>query len=231
MEEIMAEEVTYPVLPVSRWWSLRKKFKQSLPANLTPSTLAVMLGMEERSAKLNVYHQLIRLGLIDKDGKVNSALANKWREDEHYSDVCRQIRESIYPKELLDIAPGPTINRNEVARWFRLNASVGESAANKMAGIYELLAEADAGKSQDDHNTPSRRDSTIIRKNNKSNKPGASELKSPKPLEKSLTVVGSGLGEPSVHIDIQVHISPDATAEQIDQVFESMAKHLYPKRD
>lgn len=32
---------------------------------------------------------------------------------------------------------------------------------------------------------------------------------------------------PSVHIDIQIHISPDSTANQIDQIFASMAKHLY----
>jgi hypothetical protein len=32
---------------------------------------------------------------------------------------------------------------------------------------------------------------------------------------------------PSVHIDIQIHISPEASADQIDQVFKSMAKHLY----
>jgi uncharacterized protein DUF5343 len=32
---------------------------------------------------------------------------------------------------------------------------------------------------------------------------------------------------PSVHIDVQVHISPEASADQIDQVFASMAKHLY----
>jgi hypothetical protein len=32
---------------------------------------------------------------------------------------------------------------------------------------------------------------------------------------------------PSVHIDIQVHISPEATPLQIDQVFKSMAQHLY----
>lgn len=31
---------------------------------------------------------------------------------------------------------------------------------------------------------------------------------------------------PSLHIDIAVHISPDANAEQIDQIFESMANHL-----
>ena len=32
---------------------------------------------------------------------------------------------------------------------------------------------------------------------------------------------------PSLHIDIQVHISPEAPADQIDRIFESMAKHLY----
>ncbi len=38
---------------------------------------------------------------------------------------------------------------------------------------------------------------------------------------------GGGDPVPSLHIDIQVHISPDATPEQIDKIFESMAKHLY----
>ena len=32
---------------------------------------------------------------------------------------------------------------------------------------------------------------------------------------------------PTLHINIQVHISSDATAEQIDKIFESMAKHLF----
>jgi hypothetical protein len=32
---------------------------------------------------------------------------------------------------------------------------------------------------------------------------------------------------PSVHIDLQIHISPDLSSEKIDGLFESMAKHLY----
>lgn len=32
---------------------------------------------------------------------------------------------------------------------------------------------------------------------------------------------------PDLHIDIQVHISPEASPEQIEKVFESMARHLY----
>ncbi|MGI6460131.1 MAG: hypothetical protein ACOX5J_08530 [Candidatus Hydrogenedentales bacterium] len=34
---------------------------------------------------------------------------------------------------------------------------------------------------------------------------------------------------PAVHIDIQIHIAADAKPEQIDQIFTSMAKHLYGK--
>jgi hypothetical protein len=38
-------------------------------------------------------------------------------------------------------------------------------------------------------------------------------------------------GVPSVHIDVQIHISPEATADQIDQIFKSMSKHLYGARE
>jgi hypothetical protein len=32
---------------------------------------------------------------------------------------------------------------------------------------------------------------------------------------------------PALHIDIQIHISPEASAEQIEQIFASMARHVY----
>ena len=32
---------------------------------------------------------------------------------------------------------------------------------------------------------------------------------------------------PSIHIDIQIHISPEVSPEQIDKIFESMAKHIF----
>ncbi len=34
---------------------------------------------------------------------------------------------------------------------------------------------------------------------------------------------------PTVHMDFQIHISPEAGVEQIDAIFASMAKHLYNK--
>jgi hypothetical protein len=38
-------------------------------------------------------------------------------------------------------------------------------------------------------------------------------------------------GGPALHIDIQIHISAESTPQQIDKIFESMAKHLYGRKD
>lgn len=35
--------------------------------------------------------------------------------------------------------------------------------------------------------------------------------------------------QPTIHIDLQIHISPEATLEQIDQMFASISKHLQSK--
>jgi len=35
---------------------------------------------------------------------------------------------------------------------------------------------------------------------------------------------------PSLHVDVQIHIPPEATQEQIDHIFASMAKHLYHRQ-
>lgn len=43
--------------------------------------------------------------------------------------------------------------------------------------------------------------------------------------------VASNSPNHSVHIDIQIHISPEAATDQIDQIFKSMAKHLYGATD
>ena len=34
---------------------------------------------------------------------------------------------------------------------------------------------------------------------------------------------------PEISINLQIHISSDASTDQIDQIFESMAKHIYKK--
>ena len=38
---------------------------------------------------------------------------------------------------------------------------------------------------------------------------------------------GAAPNIPSIHINVQIHIDPNSTPEQIDQIFSSMARHLY----
>ena len=54
----------------------------------------------------------------------------------------------------------------------------------------------------------------------------AEQVQTPEEVETSNRVNGTG---PNVHLDIQIHIPAEATAEQIDQIFASMARHLYNK--
>lgn len=231
----------FPTLPSAIWWELRRKWRQTLPSLVTPRSLAVLLDMEERSARLNVYNGLLKLNLVDKEGHPTE-LANSWREDDLYPGVCKQIKESIYPKELLELAPGPEINRKDVERWFRLNANVGASSAGKMAGLYEILSEGDPAKKLEtpklSQGRQAQKPSSAISKAGKIPEvysiPTENTEKKPRSIghpEKTSFPNNGSLSEPSIHIDIQIHISPNADLTQIDHVFESMAKHLYPRRN
>lgn len=54
-------------------------------------------------------------------------------------------------------------------------------------------------------------------------------LQAPITDPKTTAKPGARSNAPSLHIDVQVHVSAEASAEQIDQIFASMAKHLYGK--
>jgi len=218
----MAEESkkTYPSIPIKHWWALRDKFKQSIPASVTPGYIATTLGMQERSAKANIIPYLVMLGLIDQDGKPTERAVN-WRDDEHYPEVCKQIRQELYPRELLDAIPGPSVDRDAVERWFANKLGVGEVAAKRMARVYELLSEA----------VPSKR----VSKERKVRQPTVSRVIKPRPVAAEDFVSQEQLASatqlaPSLNFNIQVHISPDASADQIDQIFASIAKHLQKLR-
>ena len=54
----------------------------------------------------------------------------------------------------------------------------------------------------------------------------------PESAESKRSIVGvvrpnGSSSEPSVHINIQIHIDPSSTPDQVDQIFSSMARHLY----
>lgn len=228
----------YPKMPVKQWWALRNRFKQSIPGTVTASYLATVLGMEEISAGKNVLPALRRIGLVDQEGRPTE-LARRWRDDADYPSVCEEMKRAVYPQELIDAVPDPISNRNAAVRWFA-RGGAGASLVDKRVAFYQVLSEADPSKGQDSAKTSNNGKSTtkkesVTRKSrpspvinnpsadSKPNTGNATENTEPhKKQQHSLQSFG-----PQLHIDIQIHISPDASPDQIDQIFASMAKHLY----
>ena len=103
-----SEKNTYPYLPTKAWWTLRQKFNRSIPPQVTPPYLVAVLGGKETSAKGNVLPALKAVGLVDEDGATTNR-AKLWRDDTSYADVCREIREEIYPPDLLNAIPDASL--------------------------------------------------------------------------------------------------------------------------
>ena len=218
------------MLPVSHWWELRKQFKRSIPGVVTDNYLATVLDMKIDSARNNVLPYLKQLKIIDEEGKT-SERAKQWRDDERYATVCKEMLAETYPKELLDAAPGAE-DRDKAERWFANHTGAGESAARRMTGIYTVLLQADAAKQPDqekkDRPRPARFERPAV-------PPVAAQRRDvpPPPLMSSVHAEVRTPAKPAVpdiNINLQVHISADAAPDQIDQIFASMARHIY-RRD
>lgn len=223
---------TYPRMPTKNWWDLRRKFVQSPPKQVTADYLQTVLGVEQGAAS-NLIPPLRAIGLIDESGKPTS-VANDWRSDEHYPDVCKSLIEKLYPHDLRDALPGPKPDRDKVEKWFMRNTGTGEGAAKQMAAFYLLLCEADPAaedqKAEAKKNTAAPKPKTPRPKAMRTSETAERHPVSVHPpVQPAATGGTNGAPIPSVHIDIQVHIAADASTAQIDQVFASMAKHLYGK--
>jgi len=230
----MAEEKkkSFPKIPRNNWFLLREKFKQRAPEKVSASYIATALSMGEASARANIIPPLRAFGLIDEAGRP-SELAYDWRDDGKYPKVCRSILESTYPQEVRDLFHDAGVPFKEISSWFARAARVGESAARGYAATYLMLLEADLTKAKE---AASKTVSTSKATATKVTKTAASVPRQtaaatsvpkhsgnpPAPLNDSRL----GAFSPKVHIDIQIHISPDSSPEQIDKIFESMAKNL-----
>lgn len=226
------QKTRFPRINAGHWWTLRDRFKASVPRNVDETYLATILGgMSAASARANVKAPLRIMGLINKDG-APTELAQQWRLDEPYPSVCKQIVESVYPGSLLDAVPMETPSVEAAKSWFMNVARVGDAAAGSMAGTYVMLCEADITKRREPKTSTTRvvrktkpepKDNgrvTAVTQEQPSDSTGGATSK-PKP-----PTMGEA-SAPSLHIDVQIHISADSSEGQIDAIFSSMAKHLY----
>lgn len=234
----MAEEKkkSFPKIPRANWFALREKFKQKPPSEVTISYLSSVLGITEPSAA-NLIPPLKALGLIGQDNKPTD-LAFEWRDDATYPAACEKMFTETYPAEVREIYHEPSTSVRDVATWFSKYLRIGESAASNIASMYLLLLEKDPAKKEAAAKPKS---PSALKASTRIKTPvSVPTKKTDKRLDQAENLAAhSGVGAvaekeherghgftPKLHVDIQIHISPDSTAEQIDKIFESMAKHL-----
>lgn len=213
---------SFPMLPVGHWWALRKKFQQSIPGNIPYNYLATVLCMEAESARANVLPFLKTLGILDEDGKPKER-ARLWRDDGHYPEVCEAILKEVYPQELLDIAPGPKVDRELAEKWFAHQTGAGVGACRRMAALYAVLVDADP---HGETLAPKPR-SAAKPKTAKPQRATATRNESIPTAPGTPAALPSGqLAAPGININMQIHISADTPSDQIDRIFAAMAKHI-----
>lgn len=207
-----------------------------MPREVDASYLATVLSIGEAAAG-NLTSPLRAVGLIDENGRPTD-LALAWRDDEQYRQAATTMLESIYPQGLRDAAPPPTPNRGAVVRWFSRATGAGQAATERMARLYLLLAAGDsaAGDPAVAERAPRQgqagaegREPRRTRAAASAGAPASGTTVQAAQLQAPPATPTARHAQPSVHIDIQVHIDPAATAEQIDQIFASMARHLYDR--
>jgi hypothetical protein len=227
----VAETKSYPRIPTKNWWDLRRRFRQSPPRQVDVSYLQTVLRLSEGAAK-NLLPSLRVVGLIDDSGQPTQR-AMEWRDDDRYANVCEEIREQTYPRSLLDALPPPNPDRDQVERWFARETGTGEAAAKKMAAFYLLLCEADTSAAERAPERPTR-EQAQQRPRRRSAETPPRQRGAAVTTETPLAPTPSSISRPdfpAVHIDINVHIDADASPQQIDQLFESMARHLYGREE
>jgi hypothetical protein len=228
-------DTSFPKIADSSWWKLRDLFKRKVPAIVTPTYLATALSMGEASARSNLIGPFKKIGIIDEDGKPTDR-AYDWRDDHKYKAVCEALIDEYYPQEIKDLFHSPDADLQQVTNWFMSHARCGEPAAKMYARFYILLLKADlkeadvvAAKKEATKKSPPKARKKQAKVTSKPEvevveEKSANQTTAPQaPAQPVQTVLSNA---PELHINVQLHISPESSAEQIDKIFESMAKHL-----
>lgn len=216
----MAEEKqSYPQIPSRVWWGIRDVFKARPSARLTEQTLASQLSVQPSAAKAYLKQMQI-VGLVDENGGATE-IASKWRNDPTYSEAVEEILAHTYPKELIDAYPSGSADLKKVTEWFQYGG-LGAGAARNKASTYVLIAD---GYPNDAEKAPPGRE----RKSVKDRPTGSEETRvqrKPAAATQGRSQKNDRISFPELNLNIQIHISADATTEQIEAIFAAMNKYL-----
>jgi hypothetical protein len=224
----MAAATTYPKLGETAWRTLRTRAAQAPSTKFTPATVAAIMNLgSPASATQNVVSPMRKLGLIDENGALTDR-GNEWRNDATYAQACQEILDEIYPPELAGFTtPDGSPDKAMVTKWFQ-HQKFGDSNAKQMAATYVMITEKKVTDASDKEAKPRAKRQQASGAAAKASKPTVNSASD----EAMTTAVPpqtiQPAGRPTIHLDFQIHIAADARPDVIEQIFASMAKHLYP---
>lgn len=216
----MAEKTAgFPQIPARVWWGVREFLNRSPKMKFDEGSLAVTLNVQPAAAR-QYLTELKRIGLLDEKGAATE-LGERWRHDEGYENVVEDILRSAYPEGLISIAPPGAADRAAVERWFAL-AGLGTGTAKNKAGTYIMIANDRPGEisvraaPQRTEKVPERRQPSPPR--------GAAKQSADQKGARSREQSGSSF---PLNLNVQIHISADASTDQIETIFAAMRKYLH----
>jgi Family of unknown function (DUF5343) len=245
--------LAYPNIPRATWWRLRKQFKTKMPKPLNEDYLVNTGVCKTKDSASNLVRPFKRIGLFDEDGNPTDRYFD-WMDQEKYLEVCQQILDEVYPAEVRNIFTSTDeAEKERMEIWFqRRQKNLQLAGARQYVAFYMLLLEGDVTK-QDEAvaQRPSsgktvpfqRRSESRPRASAASARASAATAQESRPTSEASrpeqhddthhrTVRRGGHSDgPSLNINIQIHIPVEATADQIDQIFRSMSRHLYHREE
>lgn len=215
----MAESPSYPQIPANAWWGVRELLIKSPTVKIDDNMLASSLDVQINAARAYI-NELKKVKILDEEGKA-TPVALKWRMDGNYTDATKEIVESIYPDGLLAIAPPGNAERQKVINWF-MNNGLGQGSARNKTATYLLITSPNPSDSSNNMPTSEKKKP----KTTSASKPSAKKREKPSSSNgDSSNNSDSGFAMP-LNVNVQIHISADASSEQIETIFSSMRKYL-----
>jgi hypothetical protein len=157
---------------------------------------------------------LRQIGLIDSSS-VPTPVWTKYRGNNHKQVLGEAIRQG-YAELFAVYADAQSRSNTELEHVFSTSSSAGKQVIAKTVSTFRALVENAEFSQPQEHATLNLEQTALHHAVGKAATP---------------PVANQPGGGPSVHIDIQIHIAPEASVDQIDQIFRSMSKHLYGVRD
>ena len=200
-------DFAYTVVPGKLRLLLNKIRTVGVPRNVDAKWLKT-LGFTSSNDK-SLIGILKFIGMVDPSG-IPTSVWSKYRGTDYREVLGIAVRQGY-----ADFAVYPDANKrpnSELDHVFSTSSSGGKQVIDKTIQTFKaLVAEAvfSEGSETDLH---------------VETRPLHTPAALPDATQTNTQATSSG---PTLHIDIQIHVSPEASAEQIDKIFESMAKHIY----